>query len=134
MRFNLVAILFVVLFSQNAVAKECWGLTELKGQMAMGHEKYVFHLDGFSKPMVLWFNDEKTGSVSGDDTSLFRFGTSTLIGSVKNNDLELVETYQLDRANGKVLFTKSRIGTEAMIPGSLNVIGAFVGKASKLSQ
>ncbi len=81
--------------------------------------------------MVLCF-DEKTGSVSGDDTHLERFGASTLAGWATNNGIELFEVYQIDRINGKVLFTKTRIGSSTVLPGAPDVVGAFVGKAVRM--
>jgi hypothetical protein len=118
---------------QSASAKECWMLSDLKGQVAASAEQYVFQPDKFSNPMLLCF-EEKTGTVSGDDTRLTRFGTSTLAGWGTNKGIELFEVYQIDRVNGRVLFTKSRIGTNTLIPGGTDVVGAFVGKAIKLSE
>ena len=82
--------------------------------------------------MILCFNDDDSGSVTGDDTAFVKFGASTLVGIAQNKGIELVETYQLDRAAGKVLFTKSRIGTATVLPSMPDVIGAFVGTATRL--
>ena len=131
---SLIAITFLALATQCASAKECWALTQLKGQMANSIDKYAFDADKFSNPMVLCFNDEKSGAVSGDDTPFVRFGTSTLVGWVNNGGIELVETYQIDRATGRVLFTKSRIGTATVLPGAPDIVAAFVGSAVKLSE
>jgi len=120
--------------TQCASAKECWALTQVKGQMANSIGKYKFEADKFSDPMVLCFNDEKSGTVSGDDTTFVRFGVSTLVGWVKNGEIELVEAYQIDRTLGKVLFTKSRIGTAAVLPGAPDIVAAFVGNAIKLKE
>ena len=120
-----------LLLAGRATAKECWALTEMKGQMAPSTEQYKFQADGYSNPMVLCF-DKDTGSVSGDDTQLTRFGSSTLAGWASNKGIELFEIYQIDRVNGKVLFAKSRIGTNTVIPGGPDLVGAFVGKAAKL--
>jgi len=134
MAARLIAVAVLALAAQYASAKECWALTDLKGQIAASSDKYVFQPDNFSNPMVLCFNDETTGTVSGDDTHFVRFGTSTLIGLAANKGVELVEAYQVDRANGKVLFTKSRIGTATVMPGGPDLLGAFVGKAVRLSE
>src|SRR3989344_8465190 len=117
----------VLVISRPAFAKECWALTDMKGQVAFSKE-YAFEADKFSNPMVLCF-EEKTGSVSGDDTQFSRFGTSTLAGWATNKGIELFEVYQIDRVNGKALFTKTRIGTNTVIPGGPDLVGAFVGKA-----
>lgn len=125
------AALLIVQF--EAHAKECWAITELKGHMAYSTEKFAFQKDGFSNPMLLCF-DEETGSVSGDDTAFTRFGTSTLAGWAQNKGIELFEVYQIDRASGKAFFTKTRIGTGTVIPGGPDLVGAFVGKATKISE
>ena len=77
-----------------------------------------------------------TVHVSGDDTKFMKFGNSTLAGWVENQGLELFEVYQIDRANDKVLFTKTRIGTVAAYPnlGLPDMVGAYVGKATKLAE
>ena len=134
MAARLIAVAAFALAAQSASAKECWALTDLEGQIAFSPDKYVFQPDKFSRPIVLCFNDEKTGTVSGDDTTFIRFGTSTLVGLAANKGIELVEAYQIDRVNGKVLFTKSRIGTATVIPGGPDLVGAFVGKALRLSE
>jgi hypothetical protein len=84
--------------------------------------------------MVLCFNDDNTGTVTGDDTQLVKFGASTLVGWATNQGIELIETYQIDRVNGKVLFTKSRIGTATVLPNGPDVVSAFVGKAKRIKE
>lgn len=130
-RFELIFSLYALIIAQPAAGKECWALTEMKG-LAAYSAAYTFETDGFSKPVLLCF-DAESGSVSGDDTPLLRFGSSTLAGTVINKGIELFEVYQIDRENGKVLFTKSRIGTSTVIPGFPNVVGAFIGTATRLS-
>lgn len=128
-----IAVAFTVaLVAQQVSAKECWVLTDLKGQIATSPDKYEFQADKFSNPIVLCFNEDKTGTVSGDDTRFTRFGSSTLVGWVQNGGLELVEAYQVDRVNGKVFFTKTRVGTATAFPSFPDVVGAFVGMAVRL--
>lgn len=132
---NKIAIIIICsLASQIAVAKECWALTHLQGHMAMSTEKYAFVPDKFTNPMVLCFNEDNSGSVTGDDTKFVKFGASTLVGLTTNQGIELVETYQIDRKTQKVLFTKSRIGTDTVIPNGPDVVSAFVGNAKILNQ
>jgi len=92
---------------------------------------YAFHADTFSNPMILCF-DGTTGSVSGDDTQFTMFGTSPLAGWAQNKGAELFEVYQVDRTTGKVLFTKTRIGSKSLLPGLPDIIGSFVGDAVKM--
>ena len=134
MTARLTAIVVVALAAQHASAKECWTLTELKGYIAPSTDRYAFQPDKFSRPMVLCFNDDETGSVSGDDTHFARIGASTLVGVVINKGIELVESYQLDRVNGKILFAKSRIGTATLIPGGPDLVSASVGNAVRLRE
>lgn len=105
-------------------------MTAMKGQAAFS-PAYIFEADAISNPRVLCFG-EKTGHVSGDDTPLFKFGSSTLVGVATNKGIELVEVYQIDRKNGKVSFTKSRIGTTTVITGFPDVVSAFTGNATRV--
>jgi hypothetical protein len=134
MRIASIAVLFLALTLHSAHAKECWALSQWRGQSANSVDNYVFGPDKFLNPMVLCFNDGGTGTVSGDDTKFVQFGTSTLVGLVQNRGLELVETYQIDRVNERALFTKSRIGTATLMPSGPDIAAAFVGKATKLSE
>ena len=127
------ALVAAIAFSQSAPAKECWALTNLVGHMAASSADYKFQTDKFSNPMLLCF-EETTGTVSGDDTRFTRFGTSTLAGWAANKGIELFEVYQIDRTKNKVLFTKSRIGTNTLIPGAPDIVGAFVGDAVMISK
>ena len=131
-RLSALAFLAAITSSQSPPATECWALTNLMGQMALAAD-YKFQADKFSSPMVLSF-DKESGTVSGDDTRFVRFGTSTLGGATLNKGLELFEVYQIDRENNKVLFTKSRIGTDTVIPGGPDLVEAFVGTAVLIRQ
>ena len=130
----LIALLLTAL-SHDLAAKECWALSNLKGQTASSSEDYVFGKDNFPNSMVLCFENEG-GYVSGDDTKFMKFGNSTLSGWAQIKDLELFEVYQIDRAKGKVLFTKTRVGTTSAYPllGLPDLVTAFVGKATKIEQ
>ena len=127
----LLISLALLILSSQALANECWALSGLKGQMAASAVNYEFHQDQFSTPMILCFDGDR-GSVSGDDTHFMKFGDSTLGGWVQNNGLELFEVFQIDRSNGKVFFTKTRIGTSSVLPGGTDVVSAFVGTATRL--
>lgn len=127
----ILSAVFAVGMSCPAMAKDCWALSGLRGQIAPSIEGYAFSEDQFSSPMILCFEGDR-GSVSGDDTPFMKFGDSTLAGWVQNDHLELFEVFQIDRENGKVLFTKSRVGTRSVLPGGTDIVGAFVGSATKL--
>ena len=134
MLFRFVVITLCAMIVQNASAKECWVLTSLHGYMAASTEKYTFETDEFSNPIILCFNDDNTGAVSGDDTQFVKFGVSKLIGLAKNKGIELVESYQIDRVNGIVLFTKSRIGTATVLPNGPDIASVFVGKVEWIKE
>jgi len=131
---RLLAIALVTFSAGTAAAKECWALSGFKGQTAVSINKWEFSPDGFSNPMILCFNDDATGSVTGDDAPLTKFGFSTLLGFAQNGGMELSESYQIDRKAGTVLFIKSRIGTPTVLPRGPDIVGAFVGKATRLPQ
>jgi hypothetical protein len=107
-------------------------LTNLKGYTAQSLQSYDFKKDFTTNPIFLCF-DGDGGIVSGDDTVFKKLGKSTLAGWVQNEGLELFEVYQIDRANRKILFTKSRIGSVGVLPGISDVVGSFVGDATKIS-
>lgn len=130
-RILLLALVCIATLPKPAFANECWTLTNLKGWTASSVQGYEFESDKFSKLIILCFEQE-TGTVSGDDTRFTRFGTSTLAGWAQNRGIELFEVYQIDRTNNRVLFTKSRIGTNTVLPGFTDIVGAFVGDATKL--
>ena len=134
MQTKFIFLVIASLIAVNSYAKECWAITDMKGQMAPSTNKYEFEKDKFSNPMVLCFNDDKTGSVTGDDTQFVKFGSSTLIGWATNKGIELAEVYQIDRLNQKALFTKSRIGTQTVVPNGPDVVAAFVGNAKQLTE
>jgi hypothetical protein len=132
---RMILFFTVLIFSLHASAedKECWSLTGVKGVAAYSKDNYAFSQDGYSDPMLLCFESStQTGSVTGDDTRFFMLGPSTLVGYATNRGIELAEVYQIDRERGKVLFTKSRIGTASLLPGMPDIVGAFVGKAVKI--
>ncbi len=131
-RLSALAFLAAITSSQSLPATECWALTNLMGQVASAADSQ-FHADKFSNPMVLCFS-KGNGSVPGDDTRFVRFDTSRLAGATVNEGLELVEVYQIDRRRNKVLFTKSRIGTNTVIPGGPDLVEAFVGTAVLIRQ
>ena len=83
-----LAAIALIIWPHAVFAKECWALSNLKGQAAFSDEGYKFQNDGYSKPMVLCFAGE-AGSVSGDDTTLMKFGDSTLAGAATNNGVVL---------------------------------------------
>ena len=118
--------------SAAQAAKECWALTNLQGQSAASGDDYRLGSDKFANPMVLCFAEE-TGTVTGDDSIFIRFGPSTLAGGAQANGLELFEVYQIDRERKKVLFIKSRVGPDRVLPGAAGFIGAFVGDATPLT-
>ena len=130
-RTCLVILLFASGFSY---AQDCWMVTNIKGYSAFAQEHYKFSQDGMRNPMVVCFTSDG-GTVSGTDTRLLKFGSSTLAGFVRN-DLgnELFEVYQLDREERKLLYVKSRIAPETPSPTLPNIVAAFVGDAARIAR
>ena len=105
--------MFFMFLSASASA-DCWVAGELIGKSATSFEGYSFTDDSFKAGMVICFEGD-SGSVTGNDLTLVRVGESTLLGlSTTEDGLEVVNTYQIDRANNKLLFTQTRIGTKAI--------------------
>ena len=114
-------------------ADECWTVSQMKGFSAYADEEYRFIEDGIARPITICF-EEDTGTVTGTDAKLTKFGPSTLVGYGGNEiGNELIEVYQLDRANNKMLYIKSRIGTKTVMPLFSDVVSAYVGDAMRVS-
>lgn len=128
---SLLFLLGLLAIPGIAVAKDCWKLTDLKGQVAMSVENYDFQTDTEDGSIVLCFEGQG-GFVTGEDTKFTKFGKSTLVSVGVHKGMEVVETYQIDRARGFVLFTQSRIG--ANVPGLPDIVAALKGKAIPLSR
>lgn len=112
---------------------ECWGITNIKGFSAQSDENYSFAQDRIKSTMLLCF-EGNSGTVTGTDTKLMRFGDSTLAGMVQKGDLELFEVYQIDRMKNKLLYSKSRVGTKTAYPFLPDIISSFVGDAKQVSK
>lgn len=126
MNFRLT--LFVTMLAPTLAFGECWVVGNIEGQSASSFNDFEFETDGF-QPMLLCFTDEG-GTVTGNDLALFRLGPSTLVGwSSNEGGLETVNTYQLDRARGKLFITQSRIGTASITSALPDYAAVFVGNA-----
>ena len=124
--------LLLALFLTNPLlgsADECWVASNIQGYSAVASEDYEFVNDGLPNPLLICFGSED-GTVSGTDTRLVKFGESTLAGYGGNDEgNELFEVYQIDRANGKLLYVKTRIGTKTINPILSDIVSTFVGDA-----
>lgn len=120
--------LLVALTFPTFAASECWIAANIEGRSATSFNTFAFDQDSFPA-MLICFTDEG-GTVSGDDLGLVRLSPSTLIGWASNEGgLETINTYQLDRARGKLFITQSRIGTASMTSARPDYAAVFVGDA-----
>ena len=126
-RTPLLAICTAVLFPTIAAA-DCWIAGNFRGQTATADNAYRFTQDGFADGMSICFTED-SGVISGNDLPLVRVGRSTLVGfSVTEHGLEVVNVYQIDRANSTLLLTQSRIGTATITPLLPDYAGVFVAE------
>lgn len=126
-----LASLFVLSSPRAFAADECWAVSAPKGYSAYADENYNFMNDGLPSAILVCFGTD-TGTVTGTDTRLVKFGNSTLAGYATNQGIELFEVYQIDRINKKLLYTKSRIGTKTAFPVFSDLVSAFIGNAKML--
>jgi hypothetical protein len=111
MRIFIIAAIACVIPIATASANDCWLARNFDGRSANSDRDYSFMSDTFADGALICFH-EATGSVTGNDLRLVRFGKSTLVGWAENGrGLEVVNTYQIDRERRKLLVTQSRIGT-----------------------
>ena len=124
-------LLALQLAAPSIFADECWSVTNIKGYSAFADKDYEFSKDGLRNPMLVCFGTD-SGIVTGSDLQFVRFGESTLIGlNANDKGNEVVEVYQIDRKRKKLLYVKSRIGTETVIPIFSDVALSFVGDAAR---
>ena len=135
MKYSLYITFGVVLASPfPAYAQECWAASNIKGYSAFADYGYAFNKDGLPNPMLICFGDDD-GTVTGTDVRFVKFGASTLAGYGGNDTgNELFEVYQIDRENGKLLYTKTRIGTKTVAPVLSDVVSSYVGDVRRVSQ
>ena len=127
----IVASVAVVLLVPTSAQTEgeCWAISNVSGYSAYANEGYKFVPDGLPSTLALCLTSGG-GIVTGTNTRLVKFGESTLAGYGGNDEgNELFEVYQLDRANRRVLYVKTRIGTKTIAPVFSDVVSAFVGDA-----
>lgn len=119
---------FIAIALPSLAQGECWIAANIEGRSATSFNSFAFDQDSFPA-MLICFTDEG-GTVSGNDLGLVRLGPSTLIGWASNEGgLETINTYQLDRARGKLFITQSRIGTASMTSALPDYAAVFVGDA-----
>ena len=118
----------------HSYAQECWAASNIKGYSAFADEGYAFSNDRLSNPILICFGED-SGTVTGTDVSLVKFGASTLAGYGGNDKgNELFEVYQIDRVNGKLLYIKTRIGTKTIAPVLSDVVASYVGNVKRVSE
>ena len=130
----IIVIVIIVLPPLISFAGDCWIISNIKGYSAFANENYKFAPDGLPNKIVICFTDDG-GSVTGSDVRFLKFGKSTLAGYGGNDKgNEMFEVYQIDSENGKLLYTKTRIGTKTINPAFSDVVCSYIGDAKKINQ
>ena len=129
-----VCATFLLTAPLSSVANECWAVSNIKGYAAYADSGYKFAEDGLPNTIFLCFG-EKEGTVTDTDARFVKFGASTLVGYAGNDrGNELIEVYQLDRENKKLLYSKSRIGTKTVVAVFSDVVMSLVGDAVQINK
>jgi len=119
-------------YSIADIGDECWVVSNLHGYSAFADNNYKFETNGIKNKVIVCFGIN-SGTVSGTDVKFTKLGKSTLVGYGENSKgNEMIEVYQLDRANNKMLYTKNRIGTKTVAPILSDTTSSFVGNANNL--
>lgn len=114
----------------EAVPTECWHVERFDGQ-SLEAPRYTTQQDALSGQTVCFYGDR--GTVSGSDLAFTQFGRSTLIGWGENGEgLEVVNVYQLDRVNGIMITTATRVGTDTVMPLLPDYTSAMAGRATRV--
>jgi len=131
--FGVCAAMFLIA-PRSAPASECWAITNIKGYSAYADQGYKFSPDGMPSALLVCFTPDG-GTVTGTEIKLVKFGESTLAGYGGNDQGNaLFEVYQIDREKGKLLYTKSRIGTKTVTHIFSDVVSSFVGDAARVNK
>lgn len=129
-RSSSMLALVLSLSPSSSHANECWSISNIKGYSAYADQGYKFSPDGLRGTILVCFGAD-SGVVTGTDMKFVKFGESTLISMGGNNQgNEVVEVYQLDRENRKLLYVKSRIGTKTVAPLFSDTVLSFIGDAT----
>jgi len=125
-------IALLITLPQTAISADCWEVSNIRGSAAYSDENYTFRKDGLRGELVICFT-ESGGTVTGTDIQFVKFGESTLAGYGGNDKgNETFEIYQIDRANKRLHYVKTRIGTKTIAPMLSDTVLAFVGTAQQL--
>lgn len=129
MRPTLTAALIASLCGAPAFA-ECWRVERFEGA-SLEAPRYAVQQDALTGQTVCFHGSY--GVVSGSDLAFTQFGSSTLIGWAENGEgLEVVNVYQLDRENGVMTTTATRVGTRTVMPLLPDYTSAMTGRAIRL--
>lgn len=131
---NIIMIIIAVFLPLTCFADEIWIVSNIKGYSAYADENYTFAQDGLPNVISINFTEDR-GYVTGTDTNFMKFGQSTLAGYGGNDQgNEMFEVYQIDREKGKLLYTKTRIGTKTIMPIFSDVVCSYIGDAVKVDE
>jgi len=97
----------------------------------MDQDAYTFSESGLPNSLTITIFASGEVEITGSDTPFTLIGDSTIIGFAKNGDLELVESYQIDRSNKRLLYSKSRVGTRSVYFILPDTIMSAVGDLSR---
>lgn len=123
--------LILLMFFSSLAHSECWVASNFEGKSSTAFNNYKFEDDRFSDGMRICFDGDRS-TVSGNDLPLAQMAPSTLVGFTSTPDgLEVINIYQIDRANNKLLFTASRIGTKNITSLLPDYAGTYVADVVK---
>lgn len=123
-------MLLLVSALMATAAGECWRVDAYTGPSLEAPE-YRVQEDALQGQTVCFYGDH--GWVTGNDLEFTQFGDSTLIGWGHNGrGMEVVNVYQLDRANNMMMTTATRVGTRTEVPLLPDYASAFVGRAERV--
>ena len=131
---NIIMIIIAVFLPLTCFADEIWIVSNIKGYSAYADENYTFVQDGLPNEIAINFTEDR-GYVTGSNANFMKFGQSTLAGYGGNDQgNEMFEVYQIDREKGKLLYTKTRIGTKTIMPLFSDTVCSYIGDAVKVDE
>jgi hypothetical protein len=113
----------VIVFSQNLLAAECWITENYMGVAAKNRNNLAFEQDGMTKTKyIIYIDGEKSKIVGSTITTYLQTAENAIIAIDIKNGSSVVETWSVNPASKKALYTKTINGY-----GEFDGISSFVG-------
>lgn len=118
-----------LLISAPAISASCWKISDLRGEAYYHAHERKFQPDGFSRPLYLLIDGDKTMMADVEGMTYIQVGPYSVFGVNSDGTHSTHESWLIDPSLGVVFYTKAVVGSQSFAPTNLDGVRAFVGKA-----